>query len=69
MTTSPITRAHPSLGEQLDDISRRLTAATTAWAAAGYPNSGPVFNAREAVYADLHEWNSRVAVSISGRTS
>lgn len=50
-----------TLGEQLADISRRLTAATNAWVAAGYPDDGPVVEAREAVFADLRAFNERAA--------
>lgn len=47
----------PNRGEQLDAIARDLDATTTAWAAAGYPFDGPEAEAREAVFARLHEWN------------
>jgi hypothetical protein len=48
-----------TLGQQLDDIMRRLDSTTVAWAAAGHPDAGPVFEAREAVFLDLREWNMR----------
>lgn len=46
-----------TLGEQLDAIMRDLDATTAAWKAAGHPFSGPECDAREAVFARLHEWN------------
>ncbi len=56
--TMPPTYGQPSRGEQLDDISRRLTAATDRWAAAGHPFDGPLADEREAVFADLRAWNA-----------
>lgn len=50
-----------SLGEQLDDIGRRLDEATWAWKEAGYPSSGVEYDTREAVFADLRAWNKRAA--------
>ena len=44
-------------GEQLDAIMRDLTAATAAWAAAGYGYDTPEALTREAVFARLREWN------------
>jgi hypothetical protein len=52
-TTQPTETA----GQQLDGIMRDMTAATDAWAAAGYPFDGPVADAREAVFARLRRWN------------
>jgi hypothetical protein len=42
-------------------ILQRLNSATDDWAAAGDPYDGPVYEARESVYADLREWNDRAA--------
>lgn len=50
-------RRHRSAGEQLDGILRDLDRTTAEWVAAGYPFEGPVFDAREAVFARLKEWN------------
>lgn len=36
-----------------ESIIGRLTAATRAWGAAGYPSSGPFVEAREAIFAEL----------------
>lgn len=47
----------PNAGQQLDAIMRDLDAATAAWVAAGCPWDGPEAEAREAVFARLHEWN------------
>lgn len=63
-----ITDAHfpeptPTLGEEIDGIMQRLDEAGKAWVAAGYPDSGPVHDARESVFADLREWNDRVEAS------
>lgn len=46
-----------SLGQRLDDIIRDMNAASAEWAAAGYPMSGEEFEAREAVFAKLRNWN------------
>lgn len=46
-----------NLGQQLDEITRDLDATTKAWAEAGHPSSGPEYEAREAVFDRLHEWN------------
>lgn len=54
-----------TLGVELDDITRRLDAATDAWVAAGHPMTGPEHDAREAVFADLHDWTRRVSGSPS----
>lgn len=51
------------LGKQLDDIARRMTEAGKVWVAAGYPMSGPEFEAREAVFADLRAWNQRAGAA------
>lgn len=48
-------------GEEIDAIGRDLDAATKAWVAAGYPSTGPEWDAREAVFARLHEWNEKYA--------
>jgi hypothetical protein len=56
--TIPPNYGQPSRGEQLDDIRRRLTAATDRWAAAGHPFDGPIADARETVFADLRVWNA-----------
>lgn len=48
----------PNAGEQLDAIMRDLDATGAAWVAAGYPSEGPEYDAREAVFARLHEWNA-----------
>lgn len=47
----------PSAGEQLDEIGRQLDETGKAWAAAGYPRGGPEWEAREAAFARLHQWN------------
>lgn len=44
-------------GEQLDAIMRDLDATGAAWKAAGLPRGGPEWEAREAVFARLKEWN------------
>lgn len=47
----------PTTGEQLDAIMRDLDRTGEAWEAAGYPDDGEEWDAREAVYARLREWN------------
>jgi hypothetical protein len=42
---------------QLAAISRDLDTTGAAWEAAGYPYDGPVWEAREAVFARLRQWN------------
>jgi hypothetical protein len=42
---------------QLAAISRDLDTTGEAWQAAGYPWDGPVWEAREAVFARLRQWN------------
>lgn len=44
-------------GQQLDAIMRDMDEASAAWVAAGYPSDGPEWEAREAVFARLREWN------------
>lgn len=44
-------------GEQLGAIARDLDRTGEAWEAAGYPSDGPEYEAREAVFARLREWN------------
>jgi hypothetical protein len=44
-------------GQQLDAIMRDLDRTGEAWVAAGYPYDGPAWEAREAVYGRLREWN------------
>lgn len=48
----------PSLGERLDEITRRMDKATELWARCGHPSSGPIHDAREAVFADLRAWTA-----------
>lgn len=50
-----------SAGEQLDAIMRDLDATSAAWVAAGYGYDTPEWEAREAVFARLKEWNARYA--------
>lgn len=45
-------------GEQLDAIMRDLDATGAAWKAAGYVYGGPEWEAREAVFTRLREWNA-----------
>lgn len=47
--------------EQLDAIFADLDTTGAAWEASGYPYDGPEFDAREAVFARLREWNLQVA--------
>lgn len=47
-----------SRGEQLDEIMRDLDTTGAAWAAAGHPDNGPEFEAREAVFGRLRAWNA-----------
>ena len=42
---------------EFDEITADLDATTAAWVAAGYHFDGPEFEAREAVFARLKEWN------------
>lgn len=55
----------PSLGAQLDLITTDLDTTGAAWVAAGYPYDGPVWEAREAVFARLREWNALTARTCS----
>lgn len=48
-----------TLGEQLDALMKRMDAATDAWRDAGHPYDGPVYEAREAVYAALRAWTEQ----------
>lgn len=48
-------------GEQLDGIMRDLDDTGDAWVAAGYGYDTPEWEAREAVFARLREWNDRYA--------
>jgi hypothetical protein len=52
MTTEPANR-----GQQIDKIMHDMDEASAAWVAAGYPFEGPEFEAREAVFARLRQWN------------
>lgn len=54
MTTSAGTA-----GAQLDAIMRDLDRTSAAWVAAGYGYDTPEYEAREAVFAQLREWNRR----------
>lgn len=54
-------------GEQLDEIGRDLDRTGAAWVAAGYPSDGPEFEAREAVFARLREWNRQQDARLRGR--
>jgi hypothetical protein len=51
----------PTAGEQLDQIMSDLDRTGEAWVAAGYPYEGPTWDAREAVFARLQEWNRAYA--------
>lgn len=53
-------------GEQLDAIMRDLDRASDAWVAAGYGYDTPEYEAREAVFARLKEWNSQYAAHSGG---
>lgn len=48
-------------GQQIDAIMNDLDATTKAWAAAGHRYTGPEWEAREAVFARLKEWNRQQA--------
>ena len=50
-----------TLGADLAAIMRDMDRTGEAWVAAGYPYDGPTYDAREAVYARLREWNERSA--------
>jgi hypothetical protein len=50
-----------SLGERLDAIMRDLDATGEAWRASGYGYDTPEYEAREAVFARLREWNADAA--------
>jgi hypothetical protein len=56
--TTPTNR---NRGEELDAIARDLDATGKAWAAAGYGYDTPEYEAREAVFARLREWNEAAA--------
>lgn len=58
--------ASATLAEQLDAIGADLDAAGAAWAAAGYPDDGPVVEAREAVFRRLRAWNEAAAARTGG---
>lgn len=53
--------ATPTLGEQLDQISKDLSAAYAAMRAAGASWDSPESEAVEAVYVRLRAWNSLAA--------
>lgn len=53
-------------GAELDAITRDMDAATSAWAWAGYPLEGPIFEAREDVFRRLRVWNLARARRTSG---
>jgi hypothetical protein len=55
-TTQPLTA-----GEQIAAIMRDLDTTTAAWVAAGYGYDTAEWEAREAVFARLKEWNRRYA--------
>lgn len=55
-----------NLGKQLDEIMRDLGRTGSAWATAGYGYDTPEYEAREAVFRRLREWNLRAeSVGIS----
>lgn len=66
---APKTASERTLGEELDAISRDLDATGLAWVEVGYPDSGPEFEAREAVFARLRDWNTRAAGRLTGSSS
>ena len=55
-----------TLGEELDAIMRDLDRTGAAWEAAGYGYDTPEYEAREAVFARLREWNAKAASRNSG---
>lgn len=59
MSNQEQTAGEQTAGEQLGAIGRDLDRTGEAWVAAGYPFEGPIFEAREAVFARLKEWNAR----------
>jgi hypothetical protein len=48
-------------GEKLAEIMRDMDAASDAWVAAGYGEDTPEYEAREATFARLKEWNEEYA--------
>lgn len=50
-------QVHLSMGEKLAEIIGDMEAAAVPWRAAGYPIAGPEWDAREAVFSRLAEWN------------
>jgi len=53
--------AHPTAGERLRQIGNDLDRTGAAWAKAGYPYYGAEYEARQAVFARLREWNEQHA--------
>lgn len=51
----------PNAGQELAAIMADMDAATNAWVDTGYGLYSPEYEAREAVFARLQEWNRRYA--------